>query len=70
MTWVSIEDYLVFPKKASKTFKECCQRLQEEKDKLSLEYSIPEMAPTIKLTGAFLAAFQEDHMNRHYITGL
>jgi hypothetical protein len=42
MTWVSIEDYGDYCKKASDTFKECCLRLQQEKDRLRLEYSIPE----------------------------
>jgi hypothetical protein len=70
MTWASIEDYGDYRKKASDTFKECCLRLQQEKDSLSLEYFIPEMALIIRLTGVFLGAFHEDHMNRHYITGI
>jgi hypothetical protein len=66
MTWESIEDYGDYRKKASDTFKECCLRLLQEKDSLSLEDSIPEMAPIIRLTGAF----HEDHMNRQYIIGI
>jgi hypothetical protein len=46
-TMVSTDSYGPYPKKSSKTFKECCQRLQQEKDRLSLECSIPEIAPAI-----------------------